>query len=126
MILAVRTALGRVHDFKLWRQSRIALSEETLVLADSGYIGLQKQHRNVLLPHKRSKKKVLTAEQKAHNRSLSKQRILVEHIIRCCKVFRITKAEYRGKHRHLGRTWNLIAMLVNLKRGVTFPAPAAP
>ena len=46
---------------------------------------------------------------------LSKQRILVENVIRRCKIFRITKEIYRGKHKNYGRTWNLIAGLVNFR-----------
>lgn len=86
------------------------------MLVDLGYRGLDKKHQRVTLPVRKSKKKPLTKLDRAHNRALARQRVVVEHIIRCCKVFRICKAEYRGKHRNVGRTWNLVAMLVNLKR----------
>ena len=46
---------------------------------------------------------------------LSKQRVFIEHINRRCKIFRIVKDVYRGKHKHYSLTWNLVAALVNLR-----------
>ena len=43
--------------------------------------------------------------------------IVVENIIRRCKIFRIAKDVYRGKHKNHGKVWNLIAGLVNLRYG---------
>ena len=36
---------------------------------------------------------------------------------RRCKIFRIVKDVYRGKHKHYSLTWNLVAALVNLRYG---------
>ena len=57
----------------------------------------------------------LTQEAKQFNRRLATQRVGIEHIVRWCKIFRITKDIYRGKHRNYGKTWNMIAAIVNLK-----------
>ena len=57
----------------------------------------------------------LSDEQKQHNRELAKKRIAIEHVNRRCKIFRIVKDKYRGKHKNYGKTWNLIAALVNFR-----------
>jgi len=61
--------------------------------------------------NKRWRGKPLSKEQKAHNRSLAKERILAEHVIRKLKVFRILKETYRHRRRRFGLRLNLIAAL---------------
>ena len=71
------------------------MHSQTGCLADSGYLGLSKSHPNSRLPHKRSKLHPLTKEQRADNRQLSRERFVVEHIIRSVKIFRILAERYR-------------------------------
>jgi hypothetical protein len=65
------------------------------------------------VPHKRSKKKPLTFEQKAYNRSISSERVLVEHVIRKLKIFRILAERYRNRRKRFGLRVNLIAGILN-------------
>ena len=85
------------------------------LFAGSGYQGLVNYHENSVLPIKRTKNTPLTQEERAHNKALSKQQILIEHINRRCKIFRIVKEVYRGKHKNDGLTWRLVSALVNLR-----------
>ena len=110
-ILATAFAAGKVHDFLLFKQSRTALSPQTECLADSGYLGLMKRHANSRLPHKKSKLHPLTEEQKAQNRRLSKERFVVEHVIRSLKIFRILAERYRNRRKRFGLRFNLIGTL---------------
>ena len=66
-------------------------------LLDSGYQGVHEYFINAIIPFKNSKKNPLTDEQKAHNTILSKYRVVIEHINRELKIFRICKETYRGK-----------------------------
>ena len=68
-----------------------------------------------MIPFKASKNRILPKEEKRYNRQLSQKRIIVENIIRECKIFRIVKEVYRGKHKNYGLMWNLVAGLVNFK-----------
>ncbi len=106
---------GRRHDFKLLEQSRCAhlLHDDTELLSDSGFQGVAKLHSNNRTPHKRWRRKVLTYEQQAHNRTLAKERILAEHVIRKLKVWRVLKETYRHRRRRFGLRLNLIAALYN-------------
>ena len=113
-ILATAFSAGKRHDFKLFQQSRVALQPETECLADSGYLGLKKCHNNSRLPSKRSKLHPLTDQQKADNRQLSRERFVIEHIIRSVKIFRILAERYRNRRKRFGLRFNLIAALYNL------------
>ena len=68
------------------------------------------------MPVKSSKNHPLTKEQKKSNQQLASERIVIEHINRECKVFRICKEQYRGKHKNYTRTWKVVAGLVNFKQ----------
>ncbi len=115
-ILATAFSAGKMHDFKLFVKSRLALRPKTQCLADSGYLGLKKHHENSRLPDKKSKLHPLTEEQKARNRQLSRERFVVEHIIRSVKIFRILAERYRNRRRRFGLRFNLIAAIYNLAR----------
>jgi len=117
-ILATAFSTGKLHDFKLFVQSRLALRPQTECLADSGYLGLKKHHQNTRLPDKKSKRHPLTDEQKTGNRQLSSQRFVVEHIIRSVKIFRILAERYRNRRKRFGLRFNLIAALYNFGRPI--------
>jgi len=117
MILSVYIARGRKHDFSLFKESGLLLPSDSLLLADSGYQGIHKYHLKSNIPIKKTKGKSRTAEDRVHNKKLSKQRILIENVNRRCKVFRIVKDVYRGKHKNYSLTWNLVSALVNLRHG---------
>ena len=114
-ILLVYCDKGKTHDFKMLKDSKPAIHSKAKKLVDLGYLGMKKIYLNVEIPFKKPKKGVLTPEQKNYNRQLAQKRIYVEHVNRKCKIFRITKDTYRGKHKNYGKTWNLVAGLVNLR-----------
>ena len=118
-IVSVICRKGSVHDYTILKESRPAISPETEKLADSGYQGIAKLYANSSTPIKEYRSKPLTREAKQFNRQLATRRIGIEHIVRWCKIFRITKDIYRGKHRNYGKTWNVIAAIVNLRHSST-------
>jgi phage I-like protein len=56
-VICVRCEQGRVHDFRLWKESKIRLNKEIEILGDKGYQGIQKIHQNSQIPHKKEKRK---------------------------------------------------------------------
>ena len=126
LIRAVACGRGKVHDFKLFKQSKIRLSENTKAKLDLGFLGIQKLYPKAELPFKASKHHPLTKEQKHSNKQLASERVLVEHINRECKIFRICKERYRGKHKNYEKTWKLVASIVNLKRSTRHLKFASP
>ena len=64
LILCVQASAGKTHDFALFKDSRLALAPSLELLADTGYLGINKLHSNSQTPHKNSKHHPLTCEQK--------------------------------------------------------------
>ncbi len=116
-ILSVVCGKGSKHDFSLFKDSRVPIHPDSELLADSGYQGLEKYHKNSMTPIKKQKGVERSKEDKAFNKSLSKKRILIENINRFCKIFRIVKEVYRGKHKNYGLNWRVVAALVNMRYG---------
>jgi hypothetical protein len=105
---------GRRHDFKLFKDSRVCLKQETKCVVDTGYQGIQKLHANSEHPKKKSKKNPLTKEDKKQNRRISSMRINIENIIRDVKIFRIIAEKYRNRRKRFALRFNLIAAIYNL------------
>jgi IS5 family transposase len=115
LILSVRCARGTKHDFKILKESKLQINPNAQFKTDKGFIGIQALFPKSEVPHKASKNHPLTAEQKQSNRQLAKERIIIEHRNRECKIFRICKERYRGKHKNYAKTWKLVSAIVNLK-----------
>jgi hypothetical protein len=119
-------ARGSRHDYALFKWRRPRLPGEVCLGLDLGYDGVQKDYPrlNVLVPFKRRspgrgkrgvKAKELTGEQKAFNRRLSAERVVVEHTISRLKKFRIMAHEFRNRLRHYDAVTDIVCGLVNLR-----------
>ena len=114
-IICTAHARGPVHDFALYGRSKVEPHESLEVLGDSGYQGLQKLHAKSRTPHKKPRKAELTDEQKQSNRELARRRVIVEHVIRSLKIFRILAERYRNRRKRFSLRFNLIAGLHNFE-----------
>ena len=132
-VLCTAHGRGPTHDFALYKRSGIELHESLEVLADGGYQGLSKLHGKSVTPHKKPRKAELTAEQKRSNRELASRRVVVEHVIRSLKIFRILAERYRNRRKRFSLRFKLIAGLYNYElslglitfaRGLLFQVPA--
>jgi IS5 family transposase len=104
---------GKVHDFRVWKESQIGIGKKTELLADKGYQGIKKIHAHSRIPVKKTRKKSLREWQKKFNQQLAKERIVVEHVHRRLKIFRILSSRYRNRRRRFGLRINLIAGIYN-------------
>jgi len=89
------------------------LPDEIECLADSGYQGLLELHAKARTPFKKPKGGKLSEEQKQFNKQLARERVVIEHIIRHLKIFRILSGKYRNRRRRFMLRVNLIAGLYN-------------
>lgn len=112
-VVCTTYAPGKVHDFRLFKKSRVKLKTETECQADKGYQGLQKLHSHTRLPKKKPKGGKLSKQEKQLNRALAKERIVAEHVIGKLKVFKIVSERYRNRRKRFGLRFNLIAGLYN-------------
>jgi len=106
---------GQQHDFSVFKDSRLLLHPDVRLLADSGYQGMHKLHKNSILPVKKKKGQPLSAEDKAHNKALSKQRVFIEHINRDARFSGLLRMSIAASTKDYSLTWNLVAALVNLR-----------
>ena len=88
---------------------------EQLYLADKGYQGLTNLHSNSCLPTKKPRQKTLDRPERQHNRLLARLRIIVEHVNRKLKIFRILGERYRNRRKRFGLRFNLISAILNFE-----------
>lgn len=96
------TKAGRRHDKRLTdKESLIAhIPKSVGIWADSGFQGIQKQHPNVCIPKKGTKRYPLTDAEKKENTLISSIRMRVEHAIAGIKRYRSVSDKFRNR---LGR-----------------------
>jgi transposase len=114
-IVATAFSYGSKHDFQLFKDDGCEFAEHLHILADAGYQGLAELHENSQTPFKKSKHHALTQKEKRCNRALARKRIVIEHIFRTLKVFRILSEKYRNRRKRSALRFNLIAAIYNLE-----------
>lgn len=113
--MATAFSQGSKHDFQLFKDDKLDIAEHIRILADAGYQGLAEFHENCQTPFKRSKYHPLTKKEQQRNRALARKRIVIEHIFRKLKVFRILSERYRNRRTRFSLRFNLIAAIYNLE-----------
>lgn len=93
------TKSGRRHDKKLADKESLIerVPKDVGIWVDSGFQGMQKQHANLCMPMKGTKKYPLTKEQKKENTLISSIRVRVEHAIAGIKRYRAVSETLRQR-----------------------------
>jgi hypothetical protein len=114
---------GSTHDLTLLVGSGVmgGLGQGEGAMVDKGYVGIDKHYPDVpvVLPYKQPRGGELTEEQRAHNREVSRHRIVVEHTMAQLNRFTVLRQVFRGKQRdrHSEAT-RVVAKLVNRRLAV--------
>ncbi|CTE88442.1 transposase-like protein%2C IS1381 ISSpn7 [Streptococcus pneumoniae] len=116
-IVSLDITVNYCHDMKLFKMSCRNIRQVGKILADSGYQGLMKICPQAQTSRKSSKLKPLTAEDKAYNHALSKERSKVENIFAKVKTFKMFSTTYRNHRKRFGLRMNLIAGIINHELG---------
>jgi hypothetical protein len=111
-----RTVPGSVHDFHLLKEGK-PLPGNAVILADSGYPGIDKLRKRACTPVGKTKTRHLTADEKQYNGALSRIRVRVEHVFRQLKIFKTLSERYRNKGKRYNLRFQIIAGFVNMKNG---------
>jgi len=72
-------------------------------------------HKNSETPKKKPKGGELTADEKAENRRISRERILIENINAKIKVFKIAAVKYRNRRKRYSLRLSLICGIINFE-----------
>jgi hypothetical protein len=108
------TVAGSIHDYTQFKQEfpgdeqmddLVKWFEAFVLWLDLGYLGTHKTYaaKEVKMPHKKPRKSknkpspVLTDEQKAENREISRVRVIVEQAISGLKRFHIVTHRFRNR-----------------------------
>lgn len=105
---------GSAHDGTIYKET-MNISEKILVLADSGYRGIQKKHANVQFPYRHAEdaKEMNAEDRRAYNKEVSGKRMKIEHIIGRTKIFAIAREKYRNRRKRFSLRYNLICGITN-------------
>jgi hypothetical protein len=114
-VLTVFQGKGGEHDFSIFKRAKMKLHEMLILLADSGFQGVEDLHPNCWIPKKKSKLKPLTPAQKRVNKALSSIRVCCEHLNRRLKRFRIFSCRYRNKRKRHGLRISLLCGVYNFE-----------
>ena len=115
-IICTATSINNIHDFKLFKESRLPIKKDIKIGVDSGYQGIKALHANTDIPKKKSKLHPLTVGDKIANKVKAMARIVVEHVNARLKTFKILSEKYRNRRKRFGLRFNLICALVNSDR----------
>lgn len=102
-----------MHDFRLFKASRVVFAHSQICLADRGYQGIVKLHTLSCTPSKKLRNADFSESHRQYNRLLACWRVVAEHINRRLKIFRIIAERYRNRRKRFGLRFNLIAGLLN-------------
>jgi hypothetical protein len=119
-------AVGSTHDYTLYKRCHPDLPDNVCLGLDLGYKGIEKDYPklNCVLPIKRKnpgrgkrgmKGPELSAEQKAFNEELAKERVVVEHTNARVKKFRVWADEFRNRLKHYDVMTDVVCGLVNFR-----------
>jgi len=105
---------GPTSDINLFQEREKKLAGEQQFKGDKGYIGSEKINTP---PHRKPKQGELSEEQKKENKDFSSERIVVEHIIRKIKIFKIARERFRLRRDIYEQVILAICGLVRLRIG---------
>ncbi len=117
---------GSMHDYTLYKHSHPRLPEQVRLDLDLGYLGIKDDFPklNCTLPFKRKnpgrgkigvKAEELSDEQKAFNKALATERVVVEHTNSRVKKYRVFGDEFRNRLKHYDMMTNIVCGLVNFR-----------
>jgi hypothetical protein len=91
-----QTQPGKTHDKAATDAEDYHFPKGTKLWKDTGFQGYEPEQTTTFQPKKKPKGGPLTAAEKAHNQTISRERIGVEHSLGGVKVFRIVHEVYRN------------------------------
>jgi hypothetical protein len=117
---------GSMHDYTLYKLSHPHLPDKVRQYFDLGYLGIRDDYPklNCVLPIKKknpgwgkigAKAGELSVEQKAFNKELAKERVVVEHTNSRVKKFRIFGDEFRNRLKGYDVMTDIVCGLVNFR-----------
>lgn len=120
IIHASGTVGGRMHDYKLFKKSRLPqiIPEKARLFVDNGYQGIKKDYPDlqVSIPFKRYRgHSGFTRSEKIFNKKQRRVRIKVENTLAKLKKYTVLSGIYRHSLRNYNQTFRFVANVVNFR-----------
>jgi hypothetical protein len=104
---------GATGDIKIWRSQREEWSDGQKFPGNQAYLG----ELVIDNPQKKSRNQDITCEQKKENQLNARKRIVVEHLIRLVKIFRVAAERFRLKSDNYDPVIRLVCGLIRWRIG---------
>lgn len=88
---------GKTHDKTIWDDGQVEIEGGIALLADLGFLGIDKDYENAILPFKKPKDEELEPHKKKVNKELASLRVEVEHAFAGVKRLKIIRNKIRLK-----------------------------
>ena len=109
---------GRRHDYDIYKKNHPLVPKQVVNVVDIGYLGVKKDFPEQLssLPNRKKRNKDLSQEEREHNKSHSRKRIVIEHTIICrLKKYRIMNDAFRNKLKKYDKISYIVSGLINYR-----------
>ena len=108
---------GKRHDYDIYKKNHPVTPKQVVNVFDLGYLGVGKDYPEQLssLPYKKKRNQESSAEEKEHNKSHSRKRLVIEHTICRMKKYRILGYIFRNKLIKYNRVSDIVSGLVNYR-----------
>jgi hypothetical protein len=108
---------GRKHDYDVYKNNHPITPIQVENVFDLGYLGVQNDFPTVksVLPVRKKKNVVLSAEETIFNRKHSQLRMIVEHTICKIKKFGIMSGKFRNRLRKYDNISDIVSALLNFR-----------
>lgn len=108
---------GRKHDYDVFKNKHPVVPTDVEAIVDLGYQGIEKDYPDMKtrIPRKKPKGKERTKKDRRYNKKLSKERIIVEHVISRMKKYEILGRKFRNRLNRHDNVSSIISGLVNLR-----------
>jgi hypothetical protein len=88
---------GKTHDKTIWDDGQVEIDGGIALLADLGFLGIDKDYENAILPFKKPKDEELEPHKKKVNKDLASLRVTIEHSFAGVKRLKIIRNKIRLK-----------------------------
>jgi hypothetical protein len=107
---------GKTHDKTIWDDGQVEIEGGIALLADLGFLGIDKDYENSILPFKKPKDEELEPHKKKVNKDLASLRVKVEHAFAGVKRLKIIRNKIRLKTFEIRETMFRIAVAMHNMR----------
>lgn len=115
LLFVSESEYGSVHDKTIWDQVSFRFKDRNL-LADLGFVGIDKDHPNAIVPYKKPKNSELNDLQKKINKEIGSARVRIEHAFAAMKRLKVVRNKIRLKsYKIRDQVFRIAAGLHNLR-----------